>query len=101
MTTTTLPPIGIVREGVAVNIWLEAYEEDGRLICGVYQLTGRIKLGPKAWLKAVRQEIAKLERIAKNSGCVEMRVAGRDWSRVLEGYEPFDGPENGLRKVLT
>lgn len=95
-----LPPFGIVREGIAVLITVEVFEEEGRKVCGIYQLTGRIQLGPKAWLRAVREEVAKIERIAKNSGCEEIRVAGRDWSRVLKDYEPFEGPMNGLRKGL-
>lgn len=95
-----LQPQGIVRAEGAVLVTVEVFEEDGRTICGIYQLTGRIKLRPKAWLRAVREELRKIERIAKNSGCVEMRVAGRDWRRVLKDYEPFDGPENGLRKGL-
>jgi hypothetical protein len=29
-----------------------------------------------------------------------MRVAGRNWARVLTDYEPLGGLRNGLRKAL-
>lgn len=95
-----LQPLGIVREGIAVTITIEAFIENGRQIAGIYELRGRVRLRPKAWLRAVRDEIRKIENIARNAGCVEMRVAGRDWSRILIGYERFNGVPNGLRKAL-
>ena len=99
--STALQPIGIVRPGVKVLIRLEVYEDEGQMICLIHTLSGHITLGPKAWLKAVRDEIWKLERIARNAGCAEMRVEGRDWSRVLPGYSYWPAGEgHGLRKVL-
>lgn len=96
-----LQPIGVVRPGIQVFIRLEAYEDDGQVVCLIHTLSGKITLGPKAWLKAVRDEIGKLERIARAAGCVEMRVEGRDWSRVLSGYSHWPAGEgHGLRKVL-
>jgi hypothetical protein len=77
---------------------LDVYEEDGRMICGVYRLEA--KLSRKDWLKNIRAEMGKLEDIAKAAGCVEMRVSGRDWSRVLPTYEYLIGVKNGLRKAL-
>ena len=99
-----LQPVGVVRPGISVLITLEAFIENGRKVAGIYQLKGSVKLGPKAWLKAVREEVRKLERIARAAGCEELRVAGRDWSRILVDYEPMtDAPDvrNGLRKVLV
>ncbi len=97
-----LPPFGIVREGIAVLITMEAFIEDGRKIAGIYQLSGRISMRPKAWLSAVRDEVRKLENIARNAGCEELRIAGRSWRRVLPGYEPMTGTDvpNLIRKVL-
>ena len=96
-----LQPIGVIRPGVRVNIWLEAYEDNGQVVCLIHTLSGKISLGPKAWLRAVRDEIAKLERIARAAGCVEMRVEGRDWSKILPGYSHWPAGEgHGLRKVL-
>ena len=70
------------------------------MICGIYQLRGRIALAPKAWLRTVRAEMTRLEQIARAAGCVEMRIAGRNWLRVLPDYTPFAGPRNGIRKEL-
>lgn len=90
----------LIRPEGRVKIQIEVFEEDGETICGIYQLTGTIRARPKAWLSAVRFELRKLERMARASGCAEMRVAGRNWSRILTDYAPFTGPENGLRKRL-
>jgi len=98
-----LPPIGIVRPGIRVFIRLEAYEDSGQAVCLIHTLSGTISLGPKAWLRAVRDEIAKLERIARSAGCAEMRVEGRDWSVALKslGYVPWPAGEgHALRKAL-
>lgn len=97
-----LAPQGIVVPGGAAVLTMEAYEEDGRLCCGVFELRGHLKLPPKAWLRTIRDELRKIERIARSAGCTELRLGGRDWSRVLKGmgYEPLDGIPNGLRKVL-
>lgn len=99
--SNTLQPIGIVRPGVRVLIRIEVYEDAGQMVCLIHTLSGTISLGPKAWLNAVRDEIWKLERIARQAGCVEMRIEGRDWSRVLPGYSHWPAGEgHGLRKVL-
>lgn len=82
-------------------VTLEIYHEDGVLICGIYQIEGRLRLPPKQWLRAMRTELEKIEGIARDAGCQEMRVAGRDWRRVLPDYEPMPGIENRLRKRLT
>ena len=95
-----LPPVEVHREGADCTITLEAFEEDGRLVCGIFQLDGRIDLPPRKWLTAVREEVDKLEKIARAAGAHEMRIAGRDWSRVLRDYGPCEGVKNGLRKVL-
>ena len=92
--TRTLP-------GVSVQFVFEVYEEGDRRICGIHTLEGDINLPPKQWLRTVRSELKTLETIAKQAGCAEMRVAGRDWSRVLPDYERMAGPiPNRLRKAL-
>ena len=92
-----------VPEVGACEITLEIYQEYGRMICGIDQLTGHVALRPKAWLRAIRDEIKTIETIARDAGCDEIRLAGRDWSRVLPDYEPFKpvSNTNGLRKALT
>lgn len=96
-----MEPFSITAQGGAVTITLEVFEEEGRLCCGIYQLDGRITLPPKAWLRLIRSELEKIENVARQAGCAEIRVAGRDWSRVLTGWTPLDGVQNGLRKVLV
>jgi hypothetical protein len=98
-----IPPIGIIRAGVRVFIQLEAYEDNGTVVCLIHTLSGKISLPPREWVRAVRDEITKLERIARSAGCAEMRIEGRNWSRVLRGlnYHPWpEGEGYGLRKAL-
>lgn len=95
-------PYPIVVPGVgAAALVLEIYDEDGQRVCGIYQMAGKINLPPKAWLRLVREHLAIIEQKCRESGVTEMRLAGRHWSRVLPDYEPYDGPKNGLRKILT
>jgi hypothetical protein len=82
-------------------VTLEIYDEDGVIVCGIYQIEGRLNLPPKQWLRTMRAELAKIETIARNAGCAEMRLAGRNWQRILPDYEPLPGIENRLRKALT
>lgn len=99
-----MQPRAVILPGVRVFVTLEAYEEDGRMICLFHTLTGEITLGAKAWLRVVRDNMQVFEHIAENAGCVEMRIEGRDWSRVLKnmGYVPWpEGEGKALRKVLV
>ena len=94
-------PLALSGEGWSAVVTFEVYEEDGVTVCGLQQLDGRFNLPPKAWLRTMRAQMRKLESIARSAGCAEMRVAGRDWSRVLPDYEPFPGGKpNRLRKRL-
>jgi len=93
----------IIRPGVRLLLRLEVYAEDGQVICLIHNLSGEVKLGPKAWLKFIREEIGNIENVARQAKCVEMRIEGRDWSRVLKntGYVPWpEGEGHALRKVL-
>lgn len=81
-------------------VTLEIYAEDGKQICGINRIEGQLRLPPKAWLKAMRNELTKIEGIARDAGCAEMRVAGRNWHRILTDYSPLAGVPNGLRKAL-
>jgi hypothetical protein len=82
-------------------ITLDIYEDGEAMVCGIQRLEARFQSTTK-WLTTIRKEIGKIERVAKEAGCTEMRVAGRDWSRVLHpvGYEYLMGVKNGLRKEL-
>lgn len=44
--------------------------------------------------------LTKIETMAREAGCHELRIAGRDWSKIFNDYEPYEGPRNGIRKVL-
>lgn len=98
-----LIPAPVDRPGISVLILVEPYDDDGKVVCLIHTLIGTISLGPKAWLKAVRDEIEKLEQLARAAGCAEMRIEGRDWSVALKslGYVPWPAGEgHGLRKAL-
>lgn len=84
------------------TIRFELYRENGVLICSIDQLEGRIDLPFRRWLALVRGELRALEDSARDAGCAEMRMAGRDWSRVFPDYEQFEPANNshGLRKIL-
>lgn len=92
-------PVHIVRPYGDVWMNLEIYEDDGRMVCGVRGLAGRIKLPPKAWVRTVRKEMTNIENEARKAGCAEIRMAGR-WARVFPDYEPFTALKDGLRKRL-
>lgn len=95
-----LQPVTVrVPNGMA-RLALQVFEEDGRVICGIYHLEGHLFLRPKAWLRTMRAEMTRIEGLAKNAGCEELRLCGRDWSRIFPDYEPLGGLKNGLRKVL-
>lgn len=93
-------PFEIIRPYGRVRIELEVYDDNGIRVCGLYSLRGRISLPPKRWLRVVRKEMHRIEGIARAASCREIRLAGRNWSRVLPDYEPMPGIENRLRKVL-
>jgi len=80
---------------------LEVFAEGNETVCGIRHLEGRLNLPPKQWLKVVRETLAEFEQRAKDAGCTEMRMSGRDWSRIAEGYEEMTGDApNLLRKKL-
>jgi hypothetical protein len=83
-------PYGVAR------VILEVYREGEETVCGLYKLWGRTTLGPRAFIAFMRKEMATLEQIARDAGCTQMRVAGRDWSRVLTDYEPMAGDSPNL-----
>lgn len=91
----------IERPGCRVVVQLEVYEEPTGLVCSIRRLRGRVDLPRAEWLRAVREEMHKIEGLAKAAGCNEMRLGGRKWSRVLTDYEPLSGVKNGLRKALN
>ncbi len=51
------------------------------------------------WRGAFRPILAGLEELARRNGCTEMRIEGRDWSRLLPDYVP--GSERPWRNELV
>lgn len=77
---------------------LEAYEEAGRIVCGIYDIEGVRRAGPKAFTRAIREEVAKIEQSVKALGAQELRIGGRWGRHILNDYEPFPDPSDPLRR---
>lgn len=75
-------------------------EFDGVRALWIPYIVGRVKLGPKAWLTLMRGIAAHFVSLAREEGFAEVRIGGRDWSRILPGFERFDDTPNRLRMVL-
>lgn len=97
MATPEWVPVVIDRPEAIMAFRVEAYEEAGRIVVGVYSIKGERRAGPKAFVKAVREEIAKLEEDVRARGAQEIRIGGRWGRRVVTGYEPFPDPSDPLR----
>lgn len=70
------------------------------LVCWVKYLAGQIEGGPKARVSIIRGAVEHIEAMARDAGCSEIRLCGRDWSRILKTYRPSDGHPNELCKEL-
>jgi hypothetical protein len=70
------------------------------LCCWVKCLAGSVDGGPKQRALTIRQGMHHIENIAKAAGCTELKLCGRDWSRIFPEYTPFDGFRSGLKKDL-
>jgi hypothetical protein len=70
------------------------------LVCWTKYLAGNIEGGPKARVAIIRAAVRHLETVARDAGCTEHRLCGRDWQRILPDYQPFEGHQNGLKKEL-
>jgi hypothetical protein len=83
------------------EITFDVFKEGEATVCGIYMLKGRLGLPPKQWLEVFRSTLAQFEQRAKNAGCTEMRMSGRNWARIVVGYEAIEGDApNLLRKRL-
>lgn len=96
-------PVEIDRPEAKMKFRFEAYMDDGRIICGIYDIEGEVRTGPKAFVKALREEMKRLEDGARANGAHEFRIGGRWARRVVPDYEPYPDPSDPLRrrKVLT
>lgn len=73
---------------------------DGVFCCWVPYLAGHVNGGMRDFIRISRHLMAYLELSARLAGCAEMRVGGRNWSKIFADYSPLEGVPNGLRKVL-
>ena len=94
-----LKPLDLHVPDGAVRITLELFEEDDRLICGIYACDVVRSPGTRL-ISAARQGIGLIEDMMRKAGVAEVRLGGRDWSRILTDYVRLDGVENGLKKEL-
>ena len=85
----------------ASGYWVITLDTDGDdLVAWTTAIAGKIEGGPKQRVKYIRDAVAFLENIMINAGVTAHRICGRDWSRVLPYYLPYEGARNGLEKRL-
>ncbi len=53
-------PVAVDRPEATMTFRVEAYEENGRIVCGIYDIKGVRKAGPHAFISAVREEVERL-----------------------------------------
>lgn len=94
-------PFVIERPYGRVTVVLEVFDDGPERVCGFRWIEGEIHLPPKKMIAVVREEIRKIENIARVAGCTEMRHAGDDRAAFFPDYEPFESLRNGRRKRLT
>lgn len=85
----------------AKGLWVISLFDDGGLVAWTTAIAGQIEGGPKERMARMRHAVAALENTLKQAGVRAHRICGRDWSRVLPDYTPFEGARNGLEKRLV
>lgn len=73
---------------------------DGKWCLWLPYMAGRLKAGPKTWMLIARDIMEQFEALARDSGCEEIRIGGRNYAGIFPGFERFDAQNNRLRKVL-
>lgn len=91
-------------------VWAMGEEGSGALVleitpdavCWLKYGTSSLRGGPKVRLRVMREGMKWLSEQMAAIGCTEVRICGRDWSRILTDFQLMpDAPEpNLLRKVL-
>lgn len=87
-------------DGFECLIVTEICTLDGAKVCWLSYLAGSVNTPPRHWLRIIRDGVAEIEALARAAGCEQVRIGGRDWSRILPDYERFDDEPNRMRKVL-
>jgi len=89
-------------DGEASAMLVASVYEEGHtaVTCfGIEFFTAR-KAPRHRWLALMRCGVAEIGKLAKEAGCTELRLGGRDWRRVFPDFTPLEGVPHGLRKVL-
>lgn len=74
---------------------------DGKYGVWITHIAGQVKGGPKLWLRTMRAIMDHFVSKAREAGCAEVRIGGRDYTRVFPDFERFDpNHPTMLRKVL-
>lgn len=102
MATPEWVPVVIDRPEAIMSFRVEAYEDNGRIVCGIYDIRGHRRAGPKAFVRAIREEVRRLEQAVRAQGAHEMRIGGRWGRRIVTDYEPYPIESDPLlrRKIL-
>lgn len=73
---------------------------DGVKVLWLPFIAGKTTLPPRAFVRFMRKMMVLYEDMAREQGCEEIRIGGRDWSRVFPDFERFDEVPNRMRKRL-
>ena len=71
-------------------------------VCWLNYVGGTMTSSPRQFIRAARIVVHDLADLARGQGCTELRLGGRNWSRVFPEWEHFD-PQypNRIRKLLN
>ena len=69
--------------------------------CWINYVAGEVKGSPRVFIRACRDIVAEIEKLARQAGCKWLVMGGRNWSRVFPEWEHFD-PDypNRIRKAI-
>jgi hypothetical protein len=88
--------------GIPVHVTGLAVTTTEGSVCWINYVGGSVKGGPRAFITACRDVVAEIENLARDVGCTELRLGGRNWSRVFPEWEHFDpNYPNRIRKPLN
>lgn len=80
---------------------VEPCEIEGVKTLWLPYMVGKLNQPPKRWLSMIRQIMAHFETLAKEAGCSEVRIGGRNYRGVFPGFETFDAlAPNRMRKAI-
>lgn len=91
----------ITRDGLRLLVAVHIHPiEDGTAFSIVYA-AGRIgTMAPRQWLRRITTLIETAQETARQLGCKELRLSGRDWSRFFPDWDCLDEGRNLLRLRL-